>query len=145
MLGDARGDRLLVDVACRLKSAVRARPSSSVARLFGDVFAVVLPKVASEAAALEEACAICAVFDAPFDLHGRSIRVGVRAGVAFGPAHHLSRPRSWLAWPSPSRSSRTLRKIEPRDLVDAPGGPQLRQCRAFEIINLVNGGKVRGL
>jgi diguanylate cyclase (GGDEF)-like protein len=79
------GDRLLIEVAQRLKSAIKS--SAVAARSFGDVFAVVTPEVETEAAALKEARAICAVIGAPYDVDGRSIKVIARAGLAVGPQH----------------------------------------------------------
>jgi diguanylate cyclase (GGDEF)-like protein len=79
------GDRLLIEVAQRLKSSIRS--SAVAARSSGDVFALVTPEVASEAAALKEARAICAVIGAPYDLDGLSIEVIARAGLAVGPQH----------------------------------------------------------
>jgi diguanylate cyclase (GGDEF)-like protein len=79
------GDRLLIEVAQRLKSAIRS--SAIASRSSGDMFAVVTPEVASEAAALKEARAICAVVGAPYDLDGLSIEVMVRAGLAVAPQH----------------------------------------------------------
>jgi diguanylate cyclase (GGDEF)-like protein len=79
------GDRLLVEVAQRLKAAVRS--SAVAARSFDDMFAVVTPDVASEAAALKEARALCAVVGAPYDLDGLSIEIIARAGLAVAPQH----------------------------------------------------------
>jgi diguanylate cyclase (GGDEF)-like protein len=79
------GDRLLIEVAQRLKSAIKS--SAVAARSFGDVFAVVTPEVETEAAALKEARAICGVIGAPYDVDGRSIKVIARAGLAVGPQH----------------------------------------------------------
>ena len=79
------GDRLLIEVAQRLKSAVRS--SAVAARSFGDMFALVTPEVASETAALKEGRAICAVIDSPYDLGGLSIKVIARAGLAVAPQH----------------------------------------------------------
>lgn len=79
------GDRLLIEVAQRLRSAVRS--SAVAARSFGDVFALLTPEVASEATALEEARAICAVIDGPYDLGGLSVKVIARAGLAVAPQH----------------------------------------------------------
>jgi diguanylate cyclase (GGDEF)-like protein len=87
-LGHHSGDRLLGEAARRLKSVLR--PSASAARLGGDEFAVVLPDVASEAAALEESLAICAVLDGPYYLDGLSIEVGASAGLAVAPEHGTS-------------------------------------------------------
>ncbi|MBO0731168.1 MAG: EAL domain-containing protein [Acidimicrobiaceae bacterium] len=84
-LGHHSGDRLLGDVAHRLKSELKS--SAFAARLGSDEFAVLLPEVASEAAALEEARTICAVFDRPYDLDGLSIEVGASAGLAVAPEH----------------------------------------------------------
>lgn len=79
------GDRLLIEVAHRLTSAVKS--SAIAARSFGDMFALVTPEVASEAMALKEARAICGVIDGPYDLGGPSIKVIARAGLAVAPQH----------------------------------------------------------
>jgi diguanylate cyclase (GGDEF)-like protein len=87
-LGHHAGDRLLGEAARRLKSALRT--SASAARLGGDEFAVVLPEVASEAAALEEARSVCSILDGPYHLDGLTIDMGASAGLAVAPEHGTS-------------------------------------------------------
>ncbi|MBO0892828.1 MAG: EAL domain-containing protein, partial [Acidimicrobiales bacterium] len=84
-LGHHSGDRLLGEAARRLMRILRA--SACAARLGGDEFAVLLPQVASEAAALQEARDICAVLGGPYPLDGLSIEVGASAGLAVAPEH----------------------------------------------------------
>lgn len=79
-LGHARGDRLLVLVAERLLTAVRA--SDTVARLGGDEFALLLEDLASADAALIVAERPLTLLTKPFDLHGQSVNVSASIGVA---------------------------------------------------------------
>jgi diguanylate cyclase (GGDEF)-like protein len=96
-LGYLEGDRLLVEVARRLKRAVSA-DDDLVARLDGDEFAVVLtgtPGAGRSAGAVGSAGAggsagsaeqrvreLLATLDAPIDLSGMRVRVEASAGVA---------------------------------------------------------------
>jgi len=79
-LGHARGDRLLVLVAERLLTAVRA--IDTVARLGGDEFAVLLEDLRTEDEALLVAERAANLLRAPFDLAGESANVGASIGVA---------------------------------------------------------------
>ncbi|HLV11087.1 MAG TPA: bifunctional diguanylate cyclase/phosphodiesterase [Trueperaceae bacterium] len=81
-LGRAQGDKLLRDLAERLRAAVRG--NDYVARLGGDDFAVLLPSAdeASVRAAAERAVSAIAT---PFRAVGRDIRLEASAGVAMFP------------------------------------------------------------
>jgi diguanylate cyclase (GGDEF)-like protein/PAS domain S-box-containing protein len=85
-LGHAAGDRLLVEVAARLTSAVR--PADTVARLGGDEFAVVLPGANAEAARLA-ARRIQHAVERPLILtdHGIDVDVRTSIGIAIFPDH----------------------------------------------------------
>lgn len=82
-LGHAAGDRLLVEVANRLRGAVRQ--SDIVARFAGDEFVAVFPTVGTpeEAAPLLEK--ILASFNDPCQLHGAEWLISASIGVAFYP------------------------------------------------------------
>jgi diguanylate cyclase (GGDEF)-like protein/PAS domain S-box-containing protein len=78
------GDRLLQLLAARLKAG--ASDGSGVARLGGDHFAVVFPSIRSETDVVRELGErVSAVFELPFDLDGRELRIAAKAGIAVFP------------------------------------------------------------
>ena len=77
-LGHGAGDALLVQVADRLRTAVR--PTDTVARLGGDEF-VVLLELADEQAAPSVVARVQQAFDAPFALDEREVRITTSAGA----------------------------------------------------------------
>ena len=79
-LGHSSGDRLLVEVASRLRSAVR--PQDTVARLGGDEFAVLLVDLDGEEAAIDVARRLMENLSQEVDLSTESIVVGASIGVA---------------------------------------------------------------
>jgi diguanylate cyclase (GGDEF)-like protein len=84
-LGHAYGDRLLNDVAARLRGAIG--PDDLLARLGGDEFAL-LPDVAGgadDAVVLAER--LVAALEKPFDLDGVLLDVRATVGLAFYPHH----------------------------------------------------------
>ncbi len=84
--GHARGDALLRTVADRLQAVTRA--DDTVARLGGDEFAVLLPG-ADAAGAARVAAAIRTALDAPMQVEGQVLRMGVSVGGALAPAHGM--------------------------------------------------------
>ncbi|MHB1553501.1 MAG: putative bifunctional diguanylate cyclase/phosphodiesterase [Acidimicrobiales bacterium] len=79
--GHSAGDRLLLDVARRLQSAVR--PEDTIARLGGDEFVVLCEDVSDPAAeGLMVARRIIELFEEPFTVSGRSVVVRASIGVA---------------------------------------------------------------
>lgn len=82
-LGHAAGDRLLVDVAARLRKCVRS--ADTVARLGGDEFAIVQPMVASPDRAAALAHRALAAFAAPISLDGQPVHTGASIGVTLFP------------------------------------------------------------
>jgi diguanylate cyclase (GGDEF)-like protein/PAS domain S-box-containing protein len=80
-LGHAAGDALLVEVAGRLREAVRA--GDTVARLGGDEFAVLLEGADARDEAVAAADRLLGAVRAPLALPGRTIALGASAGVAF--------------------------------------------------------------
>jgi diguanylate cyclase (GGDEF)-like protein/PAS domain S-box-containing protein len=81
-LGHHAGDLLLQLVAERLKNVFR--DTNLMCRLGGDRFAVMSTDAASDAATVLKEQVAC-VFDAPFQIHDRELRVSVRAGLAQAP------------------------------------------------------------
>jgi diguanylate cyclase (GGDEF)-like protein len=82
-LGHAVGDELLVEVAARLLQETRV--GDAVARLGGDEFAIVAS--APSTRELDRiATRIAAAFDAPFEMHGRRVRLSVSVGRAVFPS-----------------------------------------------------------
>ncbi|WP_222268004.1 diguanylate cyclase domain-containing protein [Modestobacter marinus] len=78
-LGHAAGDELLRRVADRLRGVVR--PEDTVGRLSGDEFAIVLPGLTGTEVAAELAARVAGIFELPFRLEGRDVRVDCSVGV----------------------------------------------------------------
>lgn len=79
-LGHRAGDRLLVEVATRLSTAIRA--GDVAARQGGDEFTVLLDQVKSVEDAVQSAERITAELCHPIELEGRSIVIGLSIGIA---------------------------------------------------------------
>lgn len=77
--GHAAGDRLLAQIAVRLRAA--ALPGETVARFGGDEF-VVLVEGVTPVRARAVAGRVLAVLDEPFDIGGRMVHVTASVGVA---------------------------------------------------------------
>lgn len=78
-LGHESGDRLLAEVAERLRSCVR--PGDTVARLFGDEFAVLLESTTAGEHAQTVAARVLDRLQAPFDLDGKEIFASASIGI----------------------------------------------------------------
>lgn len=83
LLGHEAGDALLLAVSQRL--SVQLRSTDVIARLGGDEFVVVADPLADNADASRLGQKLLAGFDAPFDIEGRSLRVGLTIGYALAP------------------------------------------------------------
>jgi len=83
-LGHHAGDRLLQEVALRLRAALRA--SDTVARLGGDEFAVLLPHADTQVAG-RVALQLQAALDKPLVLDGCELSIGTSIGIATFPSH----------------------------------------------------------
>jgi len=81
-LGHGAGDRLLVQVAERLREAVRG--GATIARLGGDEFAVLLPD-ASARRVESVARAVVAAMAVPFGIDDKPVSIGASVGYALGP------------------------------------------------------------
>lgn len=82
-LGHATGDRLIVDVASRLRAAVRAE--DTVARLGGDEFVVVMPKVGDVGEARTVSDKLMHALEPPFLVEGHELHVAASLGVCLFP------------------------------------------------------------
>ncbi|MFD3524628.1 putative bifunctional diguanylate cyclase/phosphodiesterase [Streptomyces sp. NPDC058653] len=84
-LGHLAGDRLLLQIAERLKLALPR--GAEAARLGGDEFAVLLPLVDSTTSAQRVARHLAAELSSPLDLDGLTLVLEASAGVAVYPEH----------------------------------------------------------
>jgi diguanylate cyclase (GGDEF)-like protein len=82
-LGHAVGDRLLQEVATRLKESVRE--DDTVARLGGDEFVVLLPHVRHEEGAAPIVRKVLARMEEPFRLADQEVHLTTSAGIALFP------------------------------------------------------------
>lgn len=82
-LGHAAGDEVLITVAERIRTAVRA--TDVVGRLGGDEFAIVMPATSVDQAAIV-AQRILAALKEPIELPDRTIRCGASMGLSIGEA-----------------------------------------------------------
>ncbi len=81
-MGHAAGDSLLVDVAPRLREALR--PGDTIGRFGGDEFGILLEDIADERAATEVAERIAAAFARPFVVGGAEHFAAASIGIALG-------------------------------------------------------------
>ncbi|HEY6452746.1 MAG TPA: EAL domain-containing protein [Steroidobacteraceae bacterium] len=79
-LGHHAGDRLLQEVARRLRDVTRA--IDLVARLGGDEFAIVQTRIEDSAAAGTLAEKLIEIVSAPYAIDGNDVRVGVSIGIS---------------------------------------------------------------
>ncbi|MCU0268265.1 MAG: EAL domain-containing protein [Acidimicrobiales bacterium] len=80
-LGHTVGDELLVEVAARLRAAVRG--VDTVARLGGDEFVVLCEALDDLGQAMSVGLRALGALDAPVEVDGRDVRVSASIGVAF--------------------------------------------------------------
>jgi diguanylate cyclase len=129
-LGHEGGDRLLVEVAERLRGALR--PSDTVARFGGDEFVLIARDLPGEAAAVSVARRVAAAFAEPFVLCGQPQIVSVSIGVTMANGRRASAddllreadaamyrtpsssPASSACWPSPASTPRCSTSRSPR-------------------------------
>ncbi|MFF9201403.1 putative bifunctional diguanylate cyclase/phosphodiesterase [Streptomyces sp. NPDC014986] len=84
-LGHLAGDRLLLQIADRLRLALPR--GAEAARLGGDEFAVLLPVTDSTTSATRVARSLVAALSSPLDLDGLTLVLEASAGVAVFPDH----------------------------------------------------------
>ncbi len=84
--GHPAGDELLIEVAERLKGALRE--TDVLARLGGDEFAIVQSNPAAHVDAAETlATRIIAMMSEPFSIDGNIVSIGASIGIALAPSH----------------------------------------------------------
>jgi len=81
--GHPMGDQLLVEAAARINSCVRE--TDTVARMGGDEFTVILPKLKTTINAEKVAKQIINALAEPFIINGEAIHIGTSIGIAFCP------------------------------------------------------------
>ncbi len=81
--GHEAGDELLTEIAGRLRAVLR--DEDTAARIHGDEFIVLLPEVSSPRAPERISDRIASVFDQPFTIAGRQVRVRGSIGTALYP------------------------------------------------------------
>jgi diguanylate cyclase (GGDEF)-like protein/PAS domain S-box-containing protein len=79
-LGHGEGDLLLIEVAGRLREAIRS--GDTIARMGGDEFAVLVEDPADAGTSMELAERLLATLQSPFDLSGKELFVHASVGVA---------------------------------------------------------------
>lgn len=78
--GHALGDRVLAEVATRLRRAVR--PTDVVARIGGDEFGVLCPAIGDLSVAKALADRLVAAVSEPIEINGIEVQVGLSVGIA---------------------------------------------------------------
>jgi len=87
-LGHLTGDRLLMDVAGRLKSAVAGcAPQALTCRLGGDEFVIVVPDCGSTLLMATIASDALAALSQPYRIGDHLLQLGASAGIAIAPMH----------------------------------------------------------
>lgn len=79
-LGHDAGDKMLKEVASRLVECVR--DSDTVARMGGDEFMIILPKITKAQDAAVIAQRVIESFDSPFTLNGHDCMIGASIGIS---------------------------------------------------------------
>ncbi len=83
--GHAVGDKLLIQVAARLRGAVR--DIDTVARMGGDEFAIIQPLIEQPDSSARLAERVLHLINQPFEIDGAQCSVGVSIGIALYPDH----------------------------------------------------------
>ena len=81
--GHQVGDRALIEIAARLKRALRSEDTA--ARIHGDEFVILLPELENIQALRQVSAKILAIFDQPFAISEPVLRIGGSVGIAMYP------------------------------------------------------------
>lgn len=87
-LGHAAGDMLLIEVAQRLRGALR--PQDSAARFAGDDFAILVENILSASDLEVVAKRILVELDRPFEIIGNQVQMSASIGIAMAGYEHTS-------------------------------------------------------
>lgn len=113
-LGHSAGDRILVDVAHRLVSVVRA--TDTVARLGGDEFAILMPETLKEDA-LRVAERALKELHSPFTVGDRAVWAGASIGLCFGmrgqSTEHLLRDADTAMYAAKAKGRGNIQVFQP--------------------------------
>ena len=120
-LGHPIGDGLLKAAAKRLKGSLRE--DDLLARLSGDEFAVIVPKVAQTSQLAPIAERILKLLSAPFRIDGHEVLIGCSIGVAVAPDNGtdletLIRNADFALYRAKSEGKRTWRFFDPKMAAD---------------------------
>ena len=132
-LGHPAGDRLLVEVAHRLRSAIRR--TDVLARIGGDEFAIIMGSGPNQAeVAISLALRIIDALVPPFDLGGHQATIGTSIGIALAPQHgadaeELLKKADLALYAAKSGGRNSYRVFQP-DMLESF---QAQQTRASEL------------
>ena len=120
-LGHKTGDRLLVEVAARLRKLVRE--TETVARMGGDEFVVVMNADHGHASATALAHRMVEAIGQPYQIGGHELHIGLSVGVALFPhdgsdADELLRKSDLALYRAKAGGRNTMRSFDPA--ADAP-------------------------
>jgi diguanylate cyclase (GGDEF)-like protein len=119
-LGHAAGDKVLCEVAHRLRDA--ARPGDMVARLGGDEFAVLLTKLPTPAMAAHRAASMLATLDRGIEVDGMQLNVEAAGGIAMaagtGGVEELMRRADVAMYQAKRSGRRTVSYAHAQDTAD---------------------------
>ena len=130
-LGHLAGDKLLVEVAQRLKSSLRE--TDVLARLGGDEFAIIQEGGPSQhEGAIALALRIITAITQPFDLDGHQANIGASIGIALAPEHGVEPQdllkRADLALYSVKDGGRNDFRIFQPEMLEAAQTQQTAEC-----------------
>jgi diguanylate cyclase (GGDEF)-like protein len=116
-LGHPIGDGLLKSTGERLQASLR--DNDLLARLSGDEFAIIVPKMTDPSSVNAMAKRIIELISSPFQIEGHEILVGCSMGIAIGPdngdtADKLVRNADFALYRAKSEGKRTWRFFDPK-------------------------------
>ncbi len=116
-LGHPIGDGLLKAAGERLQASLR--DNDLLARLSGDEFAIIVPKMTDPSSVNAMAKRIIELISSPFQIEGHEIMVGCSMGIAIGPdngdtADKLVRNADFALYRAKSEGKRTWRFFDPK-------------------------------
>lgn len=137
-LGHPIGDGLLKAAGERLQ--VSLRDNDLLARLSGDEFAIIVPKMSDPSSVNAMAKRIIELISSPFQIEGHEIMVGCSMGIAIGPdngdtADKLVRNADFALYRAKSEGKRTWRFFDPKMAEDMKSRRTLEDGLRFALKN----------